>query len=239
MSGSIAVGDASAVNTNAIAVGTGASATGVGSIAIGQGATATGSIAMGTLAHASNGGAAYGDNSVATGANTTAIGLSASATPDGSAAFGYNATATLTNQQVFGTVDNTYTMGGITSDQSDMRQYGPLELVTTDAAGNLAADNGRTFTAIAALRAGVAIALAAEAPSLATGENFGARIGWGNFNGASNAVAASAIGVVCRGCFARGDRVAIDGSFGAGWSEYRTYDAGNIYGGRVGVQWTW
>jgi hypothetical protein len=64
-------------------------------------------------------------------------------------------------------------------------------------------------------------------------------MGWGNFNGSGNAVAASAIGVMCRDCFSRGDRIAIDGSVGAGWSEYQTYSAGNVIGGRAGIQWTW
>ena len=237
--GSIAVGNSSATNTDAIAVGTNATASGVGSIAIGQGAKATGSIAMGTNASAANGGAAYGDNSTATGLNSTAVGPQASALPSGSGAFGFGATAALTNQQVFGTTSNTYTTPGITSSLSQQRQTGPLQLLTTDANGNLASDSGATFTRIAKLQAGVALALAAEAPSLAAGETFGFRLGWGNFNGFSNAAAASAIGVICKGCLVSGDRIAIDGSFGAGWSDYNTYSAGNVIGGRVGMQWTW
>jgi hypothetical protein len=81
--------------------------------------------------------------------------------------------------------------------------------------------------------------MAAEAPSLTSSEKFGMRGGWGNFNGDGNAVAFSAIGVLCRGCFGPGDRVAIDGSVGAGWSDYNTYSAGSVIGGRAGVQWTW
>ena len=225
--GSIAIGNANASDTNAIAIGTGASAADAGSIATGGGAVA------------SHGGAAYGNGSTAIGLNSTAIGPNASATPEGSAAFGNGATATRTNQQVFGTTENTYTTPGITSDKSNQRQSGPLELVSTDADGNLAADNGKTFTTIAKLQAGVAIALAAEAPSLTTSEQFGFRIGWGNYDGTGNAVAASAIGVMCRSCFTFGDRIAVDASFGAGWSDYETYSAGNVVGGRAGVQWTW
>ena len=220
-------------------MGTGAQATGPGAIAIGIGAQAHGSVATGAGAFASNGGAAYGDGSTASGANATAVGPNANATLAGSAAFGSGATAMLVNEQVFGTADNTYTTPGITSDLSKQRQTGRLELLTTDAAGHLASDGGDVFRAIAKLQAGVAVALAAEAPSLTTAENFGMRIGWGNFEGDANAVAISAIGVVCRSCFSAGDRIAIDGSVGAGWSDYKSYSAGNSVGGRAGVQWTW
>jgi len=200
---------------------------------------ATGSIAMGTLSTASNGGAAYGDNSTATGANSTAVGPSATATADGSAAFGYGAVALLADQQVFGTSSNTYVWPGITSSLSRSRQSGPLELMTTDSAGNLGSDQGDTFTTIARLQAGVAIALAAEAPSLTSSEDFGLRVGWGNFQGDANAAAVSAIGVICRSCLALGDRVAIDASIGAGWSDNKTYSSGNVVGGRAGIQWSW
>ena len=236
---SIAIGDASATNTDAIAVGTGASASGVGSIAIGRGATATGSIAMGARSTASNGGAAYGDNSTATGANSTAVGPSATATAARSAAFGYGAVATRADQVVFGTTSSTFTTPGITSNLSRARQAGPLELVTTDSAGNLTSDQGNTFTSIARVQAGVAIALAAEAPPLTSSANFGLRIGWGNLEGNANAVAVSAIGVLCRGCLRLGDRIAIDGSVGAGWSDYQTYSSDNVIGGRAGVSWIW
>ncbi len=140
---------------------------------------------------------------------------------------------------MLGSASQTYTAPGITSQQSVDRQSGPLQLATTDAAGNLATDHGTTFEAIARLQAGVPLALAAEAPSLTQSENFGMRVGWGNFNGDGNAVAWSAIGVMCRSCVSFGDRIAVDASVGAGWSEYKTYSAGNIIGGRAGVQWTW
>jgi len=140
---------------------------------------------------------------------------------------------------VFGTAANTYTAPGITSPLSQSRQSGPLQLVTTLANGNLASDNGDVFKAIGQLRAGVAVALVADAPSLTQRENFGMRVGWGNFQGDANAVALSAIGVFCRGCFTQGDRLALDASVGAGWSDYKTYSADNIVGGRAGVQWTW
>ena len=94
---------------------------------------------------------------------------------------------------MFGTKTNTYTTPGITSNASKAAQKGPLQLVTTDAAGHLASDGGAVFEAIAKVQAGVAIALAIEAPSLTERENFGIRVGWGNFDGEANAFGFSAI----------------------------------------------
>jgi hypothetical protein len=111
--------------------------------------------------------------------------------------------------------------------------------VTSDANGHLATDGGDVFKAVGELYAGVAIALAAEAPSLTENENFGLRLGWGNFEGEANAVAFAAIGVLCRDCVQPGDRIAIDGAIGAGWSDYKGYNADEVIGGRAGVQWTW
>jgi hypothetical protein len=173
------------------------------------------------------------------GENSTAVGTGATATASGSAAYGNGAVATLVDQQVFGTTSNTYTAPGITSSLSQQRQSGPLQRTTTDINGNLASDNGDTFKAVSRLQAGVAIALAAEAPPLTAAQNFGVRIGWGNFEGDANAVAASAIGVLCRGCFTSGDRITVDGSVGAGWSEFKTYSSNNTVGGRAGVSWGW
>ncbi len=214
--GSIAVGDATAVETNSIAIGTGAFAEGPSDTAVGHNAQvfANNSSAFGN-------GATVNPGHV----NSTALGTGASTTYD--------------NQVMIGTSTQTYTTPGITSDLSQDRQGGPLELVTTDSNGNLASDNGSTFKTIAKLQAGVAIALAAEAPSLTDSEQFGLRMGWGNFDGDGNAVAMSAIGVLCRSCLQSGDRVAVDASVGAGWAEYKTYSAGNVIGGRAGVQWTW
>ena len=67
----------------------------------------------------------------------------------------------------FGRSDSTYTMGGITNQASKNAQTGPLEVVTTDALGNLASDGGAFQRQIDALgkrdgelAEGIAIALA-------------------------------------------------------------------------------
>ena len=92
---------------------------------------------MGTMASAGNAGVAFGDGTTATGANSAALGVGANATFANSSAIGTGATATRPNQQVFGTASNTYTAPGITSAASKAAQSGPLQVVTTDAAGNL------------------------------------------------------------------------------------------------------
>src|SRR4029078_10145796 len=60
------------------------------------------------------------------------------ATFDNSAAFGTGAVGTRANQQVFGTAASTYTLAGLPSAASKAAQFGPTQLVTSDAAGNLA-----------------------------------------------------------------------------------------------------
>jgi len=49
---------------------------------------------------------------------------------------------------VIGTASNTYTAPGITSAASRAAQSGPLQVVTTDANGNLASDGGAVFNNI-------------------------------------------------------------------------------------------
>src|SRR5690606_34691961 len=114
--------------------------------------------------------AALGLSASATGYNATAVGTNASAAPKGSAAFGANAVATMSNQQVFGTKANTYTTPGITSGLSRSRQSGPLEVVTSDAHGNLATDGGEIYKKLDEAEAGIAIAIAMENPDLVAGE---------------------------------------------------------------------
>ena len=168
-----------------------------------------------------------------------AVGTDAQANAEGATAFGAGAVANQVNEQVFGTAANTYTTPGITSDLSKERQSGPLQLVTTDAFGHLASDGGAVFEAIARVQAGVAISIAMEAPSLTESENFGIRLGYGNFDGDANAIGFSAMGVLCRDCFSRGDRITLDVGLGLGWSDFQTYDSNTVSAARAGVQWTW
>lgn len=62
----------------------------------------------------------------------------ANATFSNSTAIGTGATTSRANQQSFGTAANTYTLAGVTSGASKAAQNGPLQVVTSDASGNLA-----------------------------------------------------------------------------------------------------
>jgi hypothetical protein len=207
-------------DVTAIAIGNGASAFNVNNTALGTGALAGG----------------------AGGINATAIGANSSAGFANSAAFGAGAVTTRANQQTFGTPANTYTMPGITSGASRAVQSGPLQLPTTDAAGNLASDGGATFKAIARTQAGVAVAMAMTPPVLTAGDSFGIKVGMGAFNsyGApSTAFGISAIGVVARNLFTNRDRLALEAGAGFGYSEFMGYNENHVAGGRVGLQLTW
>jgi trimeric autotransporter adhesin len=144
---------------------------------------------------------------------------------------------------VFGRASETYTMPGITSDLSRSRQSGPLEVLTTDASGNLASDGGSIFSELDRLsgvdaklhkdinrvESGVAVAMSAVGPDLTGVERFGLSLNWGGFEGAS-AIGGGATGVVYRG---QASRLAVTGGIGVG------VDGENAVGGRAGGQLTW
>jgi len=111
-----------------------------------------------------------------------------------------------------------------------------LEVVTSDSNGNLATDGGSLFRSAAQNQEGVALALAAVNPDLTGHERFGITANWGTFQG-SNAFGMGLEGVLGYGVLTRGDRVAITGGWGVGFADggYGT----DVYGGRVGAQWTW
>ena len=166
--------------------------------------------------------------------DTLAIGSGARATANNSSAIGAGAQANLPNQMVFGTTSETYTAPGITSGLSKARQSGPLEVVTSDANGNLATDGGATFASIdrnaqgiRENQEGVAVAMSVDGPDLVTNETFGISMQWANFEG-SNAIGAGVTGVVYRG---EKYRMALTGGIGVGLDE-------STVGGRAGGQLT-
>jgi hypothetical protein len=176
-----------------------------------------------------------------TASNTVSIGTQATASADGSVAIGAGAVASQTNQVVLGTSSHTYTAPGITSSLSRSRQSGPLEIVTSDANGNLATDGGQFFNQlnndlkrIDENQSGIALAMAMQNPDLTGNERFGMAANYGNFEGA-NGLGMSLMGVLGNNFVAKGDRLAISGGFGVGFEEG---DGDNVYGGRVGLQWT-
>jgi hypothetical protein len=156
-------------------------------------------VAIGDQADASGDGmrnTAVGAGSIATGANSAAFGAGAKATHANSSAFGNGATTTRENQQVFGTGSSTYTMAGLASDASRTAQGAPAHLVTSNAAGDLAAhtpaqlglattgDLARLNDQIRRNAEGVALAMAmAGVPTLMAAENFALTANWGTFEG--------------------------------------------------------
>ena len=85
-------------------------------------------------------------------------------------------------------------MSGITSNASKAAQSGPLQLVTTDANGNLASDGGAFQRQVnqlmqddKKLQAGVAMASALPHSVVLPGEKVAFDVNWANFAG-SNAV---------------------------------------------------
>ncbi|WP_187969604.1 hypothetical protein [Aquibium microcysteis] len=153
-------------------------AIGESALALGSRSTATGQNAMASGTSAT----AMGQASVASGNSATAVGAQAQAAHAGSAAFGAGATTTLERQQVFGVASNTYTMPGLTSYTSTMRQVGPKSLVTTDASGNLAADRG-LYDQIGENRQGVAMALALGNFWVPDGKTFAVGMNTSSFDG--------------------------------------------------------
>lgn len=233
--GSTSLGQvARATNLGSTAVGQNALATGANSSALGKDAraVATGSTAVGFAAEATADRAlAAGDAAQATAANSTAIGTNANAAFTNSTAIGTGATTTRANQIVLGTAAETYTMPGLTSAASAAAQVGPLQVVTTDAAGNLASDGGAIFAGLAGLRRdvdtnrdGVAMAMALQAPYVPPDQSFALNSSFGFFDGAS---AFSLSG---------GWRVDQNVQFDAGLAY--GFDSNEV-GGRVGVTFAW
>src|SRR5262249_37998891 len=82
--------------------------------------------------------------------------------------------------------------------------------------------------------AGVAQVLRHQKPDVTRDERFGITANWGDFKGA-NAFGMGLEGVLAHDLLARGDRVAVTGGWGVGFAEG---GGSNVYGGRVGLQWT-
>ncbi|MGA9443590.1 MAG: hypothetical protein WBV18_09275 [Methyloceanibacter sp.] len=163
-------------------------------------------------------------------------------------AIGAGAVASRPNQVVLGTKNETYKTPGITSSKSRSRQSGALEIVTSDANGNLATDGGANFAQIDQNTAGikenrqarnknrssVALAMAMDNPDLAGNEQFGLTGHYAIFDGASG-LGFTALGVVGENFITGGDRFAVSCGFDVGFK-----DAGDDgWGGRIGGQWTW
>jgi autotransporter adhesin len=237
----------SAGGANSVAVGSNSDAGGAGGVALGSGTTASAlqSTAVGADASATGANStAVGTLSVATGASSVALGNGAQATFANSTAIGSGAVSTRANQQMFGTASNTYTMAGIASAASAAAQTGPVQIVTSDAGGNLATSTAAALglasagdiTAINArlddlsarsskAYAGVAMAFAmAGAPTVLPNETFVATLNWGTFQGAH--------GLAVSGAYRLGNNIQLNG--GVAFSPNQS-----VAGGRAGVRVGW
>jgi len=204
-----------------------------------------------------SGSSVLGSNNTVNAVNAVAIGNSATVTGDGaiaignnsqanfanSTAFGNGAATTRANQQMFGTASSTYTMPGVTSAASRAAQTGPVQVVTSDAAGNLAtaslvtnqdmvginadlaAINGRLNDLSQKALTGVAMAFAmAGAPTLMPNEKFAVTLNYGTFQGAH--------GIALGGAMRITDHLQANGGIAYGPN-------GNIAGGRAGLRVGW
>ena len=210
---------------NAVAIGTNAQA-GESSVAIGRDSFAAGpgdtAVGQGAKVYATSG------NSFGNGATVNAGHVN-------STAVGTNASTTFDNQVMLGNSTQTYTTPGITSQLSRNRQQGPLEVVTSDAAGNLATDGGSIFERLDEAESGIALAISLENPDLVAGEKFGVAMNVGFYEGAE-ALGFAAQGVAGYNVFSEGDRVTFSGAVGVGFENGR---GDSTVGGRVGGQITW
>ena len=142
---SVAVGNnARAWSPNTVAVGHNALASLTNGTAVGQNSMAhRHAAAFGQYARAADQFTiAIGQGSYANASGASAIGRGAHAGWAGSTAIGAGARTERDFQMVFGGTANTYTLPGITSAASRSSQSGAVQLVTTDASGNLATDGG-------------------------------------------------------------------------------------------------
>jgi hypothetical protein len=262
---------ATAAGENSLANGTRANATGAGANAIGENATAIGTRSLangtnattlggpGTIANGNNatalgqGSLANADAATAVGQGATvaagatggsAFGQGAAAAFAGSTAIGAGAVTTAPNQMAFGTASSTYVAPGITSGASKAAQSGPLQIVTSDAGGNLATNTAAglglaSLTDINSVNArisdldgratkalnGVSMAFAmAGTPWLLPAERFAVAMDWGTFQG-TNAVALN-------GAFRLSTNVQASGGLAYGAN-------GGGVGGRAGVRVGW
>ncbi len=252
---SMAVGsNATAEGSEAAAFGNTASATGDYSTANGNLTSATGSYSTvtGMLAAATaDNASAFGASTFAGAMNATAIGYGASAQGVGSSAFGANAVTTHSNataigqnavttrndQMMFGTATNTYTAPGITSAASRAAQTGPIEVVTSDASGNLAtADPNALVTGSSAFQGlqgqvnqntegvAMALAMAGSAMILPDDKTHAVSVNWGNFEG-QNAMAMTGVTRLYENWY-------LNGGVGVGNNQ-------GTVGGRAGVSFAW
>ncbi len=196
-SNNLAIGGSNLINgSNDVVLGANVNALGPAAdnvTAVGAGSTASG-----------NNSTAMGQGATASGVSSTALGQGSTAAFANSTAIGSGVTTTRANQVAVGTATNTYTLAGVSSAASLAAQSGPLRVVTTDAAGNLATasfapqDISTLQSSVGVLQQqmkqafeGTAIAIALGGTALPDNKKFAISTNWGNFRG-QNAAGVSA-----------------------------------------------
>ena len=200
----VAIGlNSTSIGTNSVAIGTNSVALGVNATALGNRATAAGINST-----------ALGNRATALGVNSTALG-NASAAGNNSTAIGNGAVATRDNQVTVGTATNTYTTPGITSAASLAAQSGPLDVVTSDANGNLATDHGQLFNNVNSLNnkvkdlgAGIAVASSLATPDRTGNQTWAVAVNFADYEG-FNAMSGSAIASIAHNVFSPGDMISL------------------------------
>lgn len=145
---SLQTGGGSSPYLSASTTAAGAAATGSESLALGGGAQATGaySTAAGSAATAAaDRSSAFGAGAQATQIGATAVGAGAVASYANSTAIGAGAATSRASQIAIGTGSSTYSLAGIASEESRAAQSGPVQVVTSDAGGNLATADLSSF----------------------------------------------------------------------------------------------
>ena len=178
-----------AFGTDALAIGPGDTAIGAGATVLSDGATAVGANSL--VGDNATNTVAIGADTVATAQSATAIGQASEATFVNSTAIGQGVTTSRANQVAIGGASNTYTLAGVGSDASRAAQSGPRQVLTTDAAGNIAGDGGALFDSFNNLEeqvdensAGVALAIAmTNVPQLSGDKKFSLGFAIGTFEG--------------------------------------------------------
>ncbi|MDQ0302763.1 autotransporter adhesin [Ancylobacter polymorphus] len=173
-----------------------------------------------------------GQNANASATNAAALGTGAIASFAGSTAVGAGASTSRANQMALGTAGSTYTMAGLTSSASRSAQSGAVQIVTTDAVGNLASastaelfDLRPVWAEIDRVSEGVAMAMAMDTPTLPNGKNMAVSAQWGTFGG-QNALALSSIARIAD------DSFFVTGAIGVGFNE-------GTVGGKAGLLFAW
>jgi hypothetical protein len=114
------------------------------------------------------------------------------------------------------------------------RRLGTVEASLSDYRAEVATYSGRIDRAermSSVAMEGVAVALSIADPVLLSGDTFGLRVNWGNFEG-RNAIGISTMGLLSVNAFGGGEKLSVGAGIGVGLGDASV-------GGRAGLQLSW